>query len=205
MNVIYMPQFKRAYKKLKKMHQDEIIKDLDDAIRKLINLEITTQKSNHELTNSKLNDLHIRPNIILLYRYSGQALVLTLELHNIVNHDELNRKLKENKMKFLKEDIQYKETQIDDFVYLLEHGFNPFYEVKLRLEDGRESRYFFRFESDARDYYEGLLEEANKDLTYYEGSNITLTKINLERNEEELEDKNIDYETPEDEEVIEEE
>lgn len=108
-------------------------------------------------------------------------------------------------MRFLKEDIQYKETQIDDFVYLLEHGFNPFYEVKLRLEDGRESRYFFRFESDARDYYEGLLEEANNDLIYYEGSNITLTKINLERNEEELEDKNIDYETPEDEEVIEEE
>lgn len=108
-------------------------------------------------------------------------------------------------MKFLKEDIQYKETQIDDFVYLLEHGFNPFYEVKLRLEDGRESRYFFRFESDARYYYEGLLEEAKEDTIYYEGSNITLTKVNLERNEEELEDENIDYETQEDEEVIEEE
>lgn len=94
MNVVYMPQFKKAYKKLKKEHQDNIIKDINITIKKLINFEITSQKSNHRLKNSDLNDLHIRPNVILLYKYSGEALVITLELHNIVDHDELNRKLK---------------------------------------------------------------------------------------------------------------
>lgn len=42
MNVVYMPQFKRAYKKLKHDHNDKVIKDIDEVITKLINLEITT-------------------------------------------------------------------------------------------------------------------------------------------------------------------
>lgn len=100
--------------------------------------------------------------------------------------------VKEGYRRLNEEDVQYQETQIDDFVYMLEHGFSSYYMVKLRLSDKRESRYFFRFESDARDYYNGLLEEAYEDLDYYEDANITLTKINVRLDEDDLEDKYIE-------------
>ena len=92
--IIRTSQFNRAYKKLKKDHKEDIIKDINKIVDRLANFEITSQKRNHPLKGKKnkgLEDIHIRGDVILLYKYESNILTITLVLENIVNHDELKR------------------------------------------------------------------------------------------------------------------
>lgn len=61
--------------------------------------EVSSQQRNHPLKNANgINDIHITPNVVLLYRYDTNGyLVVTLELYDIVDHDELlnNQKKKD--------------------------------------------------------------------------------------------------------------
>ena len=92
-NILMTPQFKQAFKLLKKKHQNNILKDIIKVIEQLVNFEITTQKSNHPLSDG-INDLHIRGDVILLYRYQGAGLIIDLNLLNISDHKELQKNLK---------------------------------------------------------------------------------------------------------------
>ena len=92
-NVLMTPQFKQAFKLLKKKHQNNVLKDIIKVIEQLVSFEITTQKSNHPLSDG-INDLHIRGDIILLYRYQGYGLIIDLNLLNISDHKELQKNLK---------------------------------------------------------------------------------------------------------------
>ena len=92
-NILMTPQFKQAFKVLKKKHQNNILKDIIKIIEQLVNFEITTQKSNHPLSDG-INDLHIRGDVILLYRYQGAGLIIDLNLLNISDHKELQKNLK---------------------------------------------------------------------------------------------------------------
>lgn len=92
-NILMTPQFKQAFKLLKKKRQNNILKDIIKIIEQLVNFEITTQKSNHPLSDG-INDLHIRGDVILLYRYQGAGLIIDLNLLNISDHKELQKNLK---------------------------------------------------------------------------------------------------------------
>lgn len=95
LNITTTPQYERAIKRLKRQHKAHVLTEIKETVIKLANLEITTEKRNHRLSNSNLNDIHIdRGRLILLYRYLGSSLIISLELNNIVNHDQLNRKLR---------------------------------------------------------------------------------------------------------------
>ena len=91
-NILMTPQFKQAFKLLKKKNQNAVLKDLIITIEQLANFEITTQKSNHPLSDG-INDLHIRGDIILLYRYQGSGLIIDLKLLNLTDHKQLQRDL----------------------------------------------------------------------------------------------------------------
>ena len=97
LNIVATKKYTRALKKLQAQHKSDIIRKLHDVIDDLANLRITTQNRNHKLKDSDLNDIHISGDVILLYRYVGDSIILELELNNIVNHDELNRKIKSSK------------------------------------------------------------------------------------------------------------
>lgn len=97
--IILSSQFIKVLKKINKRHQTRTINEIIDKCKKLMNGEIETQSDNHSLNKSYkgavgLNDLHIDGgNYILLYRYKGDTLIVSLELNNLVTHDELDRKM----------------------------------------------------------------------------------------------------------------
>ena len=89
--ILCTTQFNKAIKTLKNKHEKEIVRDIYETVEKLSNFEITSQQDNHQLTNMNcVHDIHIRGNVVLLYRYVSNTIIITLELHNIVNHDKLN-------------------------------------------------------------------------------------------------------------------
>lgn len=95
LNITTTPQYERAIKRLKRQHRSNVLTEIKETVIRLANLEITTEKRNHRLTNSSLSDIHIDGGkLILLYRYVGSSLIISLELNNVVNHDQLNRKLR---------------------------------------------------------------------------------------------------------------
>ena len=94
MQIVTTPLFEKGIKLLQKKHLNDVIKDIKETIIKLANYEISTQKSNHRLTNTDVNDIHIRPNIILLYRYDvNNALIVELKLLDITDHDGSDKSL----------------------------------------------------------------------------------------------------------------
>ena len=92
-------------------------------------------------------------------------------------------------MKLLKEDYGQSE-ELDTFVYQLQKRFNPYYVVSLKLL-GKISEKYFAYEDAAKDYYDGLLKEAEEDKGYYDGAQISLTKVTLQYDEDEIEWKLI--------------
>lgn len=95
-------------------------------------------------------------------------------------------------MKLLKEDYG-ESAELDNFVYLIERRFRKYYEVTLSL-DGRVSRKYFAFEDGARDYYDGLVKDAQEDKEYYDGAKIEFKAIEVLRDEEDIDYTYIDYE-----------
>lgn len=87
--VITHSKYKKAYNKLLAKNKNDIVKDIDETVDKLMNYEITSQKHNHPL-KGKLkgyNDLHIRGDIILIYKYENNKLHLIL--HNVGSHKDV--------------------------------------------------------------------------------------------------------------------
>lgn len=89
--VVATRSFENAVKSIKKDHKTSVLKELRNTVDKLINLEITKQKSNHPLKDCEGHiDLHIDGSrFILLYRYDADVLILSLRLQHVVNHDQL--------------------------------------------------------------------------------------------------------------------
>lgn len=87
--VITTKQYDRSYNKLKKDHRNDVIKDVNNVVDDLINLNISTQKSNHPLTGIDVNDIHIRGDVLLLYRYSNNVLTISLQLIDLTDHKHL--------------------------------------------------------------------------------------------------------------------
>ena len=100
LNIVTTPRYLRSLKKLKKQHKTKTIRKLEETINKLANFQITTQQHNHPLQDSDINDIHIEGDVILLYRYIGDGIVLDLELTDLANHDQLNRKIRSNTKTF---------------------------------------------------------------------------------------------------------
>ena len=100
LNIVTTPRYLRSLKKLKKQHKTKTIRKLEETINKLANFQITTQQHNHPLQDSDINDIHIEGDVILLYRYIGDGIVLDLELTDLANHDQLNRKIRTNTKTF---------------------------------------------------------------------------------------------------------
>ena len=86
--IVTTAPFERGVKALKKDHKDEDLKKLEEVIDKLKRIEITKEKDNHGVGSSVI-DLHVSPNVVLLYRYNGSVLMLELELNNVTDHDNL--------------------------------------------------------------------------------------------------------------------
>ena len=87
--IITTKQYDKAYNKLKKDHRNDVIKDINKTVDDLINLKISSQKSNHPLKGLDVNELHIRGDVLLLYRYSNGLLTISLNLIDLTNHKKL--------------------------------------------------------------------------------------------------------------------
>ncbi|MCW9000868.1 MAG: type II toxin-antitoxin system YafQ family toxin [Kangiellaceae bacterium] len=89
MNIFYTNQFKKDYKRIKKQNKDLI--KLQDVIEKLADGERLEQKyKDHQLSGIWKNhrDCHIEPDWILIYRTTGEELIL----ERTGSHSELFKK-----------------------------------------------------------------------------------------------------------------
>lgn len=92
-NVVETSSYKRAYKKLLKDHRKDVIEDLTEIIEKLMTFQITKQARNHPLKGAEdAKELHVRDEVLLVYRYVNDSLVIDLILLDLVTHKELKRK-----------------------------------------------------------------------------------------------------------------
>lgn len=97
--IIECPGYIRGLKRLKNKHKYEEILDVLDMVDRLRTFQITNQKSNHKLKGNKndYKDIHIRGNLILLYKYVNDDIYIDLELKDLTDHDfglSKKRKLK---------------------------------------------------------------------------------------------------------------
>jgi mRNA interferase YafQ len=89
LNIFYTNQFKKDYKRIKKQNKDLI--KLQDVIEKLADGERLEQKyKDHQLSGIWKNhrDCHIEPDWILIYRTTGEELIL----ERTGSHSELFKK-----------------------------------------------------------------------------------------------------------------
>lgn len=89
-------------------------------------------------------------------------------------------------MKFLKENFGESE-ELNTFVNQANNRFNTYYVVTLNLNDKVSNRYFAYRES-AKKYYDTLQSEIIKDPEYYDDADISLKKVTINLEEENLED-----------------
>ena len=90
-NIVETTQYKQGVKQLIKKHKTETLNSLKSIIDDLCEYKITTQYHNHKLTNIDAYELHVNNegDVLLLYRYSGNALIISLQLIDLTNHKEL--------------------------------------------------------------------------------------------------------------------
>ena len=89
--VVTTSLYDKSYKKLVRDHKKDIVEDIDKTVDDLIYYRIDTQKSNHPLTNLKTNDLHIRGDVLLLYKYGYSTLTISLVLLDLTDHKKLKK------------------------------------------------------------------------------------------------------------------
>ena len=87
-------------------------------------------------------------------------------------------------MKFLKENFGESE-ELNTFVAQIERRFGTYYTVTLSI-NGRTSERYFAYESAAQDYYQDLKKETETNMEYYDGAQLSLKKIEVLRDEDEL-------------------
>ena len=90
-NIVETSQYKQGVKQLIKKHKTETLSNLKQIIDDLCNFRITTQYSNHKLTSIDAYELHVNNegDVLLVYRYSGDALIISLQLIDLTNHKQL--------------------------------------------------------------------------------------------------------------------
>ena len=87
-NIISSSSFKKGLLKLKKKHLYKDILRLKEIIEKLKNFEISNQYKNHPLKGKwkGYNELHVRDDLLLIYKYIDEDLYIYLELKDLTNH-----------------------------------------------------------------------------------------------------------------------
>lgn len=118
--VITTKQYDRSYNKLKKDHRNDVIKDINETVDNLIYFNVSTQKSNHPLKGLDVNELHIRSDVLLLYRYSNNILTISLNLIDLTNHTELKNKKYQKEIKKTIKDL--KESKGDKTMEYMEYS-----------------------------------------------------------------------------------
>ena len=93
-------------------------------------------------------------------------------------------------MRFLKENFGESE-ELNTFVAQIDRRFGDYYVVRLELND-RVSERYFAYQSAAKKYYDDLVKEAQEDISYYYNAQISIIKIEVKREEDELERVLID-------------
>ena len=88
-------------------------------------------------------------------------------------------------MRLMLEDYGESE-ELNNFIKMLQNRFNPYYVVTLKLDNKTQNTYF-AYEDAARDYHKKIQDEINNDREYFDGADLTLTKVTLEYDEDELE------------------
>lgn len=90
--VLMTSQFFRGFKQLQKQRRFTDIDEVKKVIDKLVKLESVDSYGPHPLNASRdITELHVKPDVLLLYRYEGSLLKLDLYLEGLTNHDDLNR------------------------------------------------------------------------------------------------------------------
>lgn len=98
-------------------------------------------------------------------------------------------------MKFLNEAFGQSE-ELNTFVAQLERKYNMYYEVVIDIEN-RTSRQYFVFEDSAREYYNKMWADIRDDVEYYQDAWITLNKVYVALDREEIMSDHIDLEDEE--------
>ena len=143
-NIIKSESFKEGVKKLRKEHKKDTLIKLSKIINELVEGKITKQYHNHPSTNIKgrVYDLHVEDNVVLIYRFLGGAIVLSLELLDLIDHDTLmsNNYIKKLNKK-LKEDIDIYETKNNSKVEQIDNLIEDIYNLRKEgmEEDGEYS------------------------------------------------------------------
>lgn len=94
-------------------------------------------------------------------------------------------------MKFLKEDFGESE-ELNTFVYQLQRRFSTFYVTTLKL-NGKISNKYFAYEEACKKYYDNLIKEANSNVEYYDGADISWDKVTVNLDYDEQDSQLIDY------------
>ena len=90
--IVSTTQFARGVKQLKSKHKNKELAKLTRIVDNLKHFKITTASHNHSVGNG-VYDIHISGDIVLLYRYNGDILMLELELNNLADHKNLSDKI----------------------------------------------------------------------------------------------------------------
>lgn len=94
-------------------------------------------------------------------------------------------------MKFLKEDFGESE-ELNTFVYQLQRRFSTFYVTTLKL-NGKISNKYFAYEEACKKYYDSIIKEANSNVEYYDGADISWDKVTINLDYDEQDSQFIDY------------
>lgn len=121
-NIVETTQYKQGVKQLIKKHKTETLNSLKSIIDDLCEYKITTQYHNHKLTNIDAYELHVNNegDVLLLYRYSGNALIISLQLIDLTNHRELKNKKYQKEIKKTIKDL--KESKGDKNMEYMEYS-----------------------------------------------------------------------------------
>lgn len=127
--IIATNYFEKAIKGLYKLHKKDVLEELKDAIEKLCNYEITSNKKNHPLQDMDGHlDLHLDGgNLILIYKYENEntlklytdesSLNQLLKLQDVVNHDKLKKyKGKKNKRRLKSKTHDFDLDTLDKYI-----------------------------------------------------------------------------------------
>ena len=88
-NVIPCNGYIQGLKKLARQHKNKEYQDVLATVEKLKTFSITKQQSNHGLKGNKsgYTDIHIRGNLVLLYKYVNDDIYIDLVLKDLADHD----------------------------------------------------------------------------------------------------------------------
>lgn len=89
-------RFDRSYKLLSRKHKTRVIDKLIVVINKLINNEDVSQYGPHPINTRKgstIYELHVDPDVLLLYVTEGEIAQFDLILQGLTDHDKLQREI----------------------------------------------------------------------------------------------------------------